>query len=144
MRHATAYKRGDSFYLHSNSQTTSGVWMAARPFLKLGISVEAEELGRAARDVLDASAVGVEHPKDWNLVEYPLPEMAGVKSWPTFMKQAQCASLRVEEDGLHVYPNKNKGPKEGFEPLSNSIRVQVNASADELGRALLEAFALCQ
>ena len=50
MRHATAYQRHDGYYIHSESQTTSGVWVAAKPFKKLPSNVSPEELGATVEE----------------------------------------------------------------------------------------------
>lgn len=144
MQCATAYKRGSEYYVHSDRQTTSGVWIASSPFLKLQSSEPVEVLGTAIQTALAASQTNVDHPKDWDAVEYPLPEMAGVKSWTSFMRQALCVSLRLTDSILTIAATKNKGPTVGFEPLDKSVTVSSMSPPEEIGRAMLEALSLCE
>ena len=75
----------------------------------------------------------------------PLLEQAGVKSWETFMRKAQCLNLEATEDRLKLIPNRNLGTTEGFEPmLDKAIDVPLTSSPDQTGTALTDALALCQ
>jgi len=75
----------------------------------------------------------------------PLLEQAGVKSWETFMRKAQCLNLEASKDRLKLIPNRNLGTSEGFEPvLDKAIDVPFTSSPDQIGAALTEALALCQ
>lgn len=144
MHHATAYQRGDSFYLHSESQTTSGVWIAVRPFIRLPRRVSAEELGAAVEETLAASQLGVTHPTDWDTVEYPLPTLAGVKSWATFMRTASCVNIKEMNGYVEMRPSKNIGPKEGYEPMEEVVTIRGSIDPERLGIALLDAFRICK
>src|SRR5262245_55043422 len=110
MRLGTAYQRDNGYYVHSNSQTTCGVWIATHPFLKLPPDALPYDLGVAVQDAVKASTVGIAHPENWHLVADPLPELAGVRSWTTFMKSARCVSIEASGGSIELRPNKNCGP----------------------------------
>jgi len=55
MKHAAVYLRSNGYFLHSDSQATSGVWIASPPFLTFPLNVSVGSLGQAVLDVLAAS-----------------------------------------------------------------------------------------
>jgi hypothetical protein len=145
MKAATVYKRGNRIYIHASSKTTAGVWIATPPFIQVEADVSASDLGKFVVDALCASQLDVPHPTKWSGVLAPLLEQAGVKSWATFMRKAQCLNLEADEQRLKVIPNRNLGMTEGFEPmLDKRIEAQLTSSLDQLGTVLTEALALCQ
>ena len=142
---ATAYRRKDGWYFHSDSLTTDGVWLATQPFLKLAPEASPSSIGETVLRVLQASQPSVPHPKDWKAVDYPIPEMAGVKSWGTFMKGSMRLCLDAADGVLVVTPTKNLGPKEGHLPYGDrAIRLPDNSTPDEIGGATQKAIALCE
>lgn len=143
MRSATSYQRLDAIYIHSNAQTTCGVWLAVAPFTKLAADVSTEELGKAVEQALDASRIGIEHPSNWDTIDCPLPELAGVKSWATFMRNARCTNIKEMNEYIELTPNRNLGPSEGYEPISEAKIVLTLKSHDRIGFALLSAFENC-
>jgi len=143
MHLATAYRRHNGFYVHSNAQTTSGVWVASRPFTKIPSDAGAEILGQVVEEALQASQTGIEHPNDWDAVEYPLPELAGVKSWSTFMKNARCASIKEVDGIVELTPSRNLGPERGYEPFEDAAIVVRTGDRERIATALLDAFKRC-
>jgi hypothetical protein len=95
-------------------------------------------LGNAACAVLNASQESIRHPKqeEWSGVAAPMLELAGVKSWATFMRNTACLSLEDEGGQLKVIPHRNMGPKEGFEPVpARAIELGIESSPAEIGTA---------
>jgi hypothetical protein len=145
MQLATVYKRSEAFYLHANSQTTEGVWVAVRPFLRLPAGEPATSLGHTIIEVLHASQLGIPHPTDWDAVEYPLPELAGVKSWAMFMRSASCVSVTADGGKVMLMPNRNSGPREGYEALpEKTLELPLDCAVERVAKALNEAIALCE
>jgi hypothetical protein len=145
MKAATVYRRSSALLLHSSSKTTAGLWIATAPFLRVESGSAQAAKGEAALAVLNASQEGVPHPTNWSGLVAPLLELAGVKSWATFMKGAACLNLEVEGEQLKVIPNRNLGPKEGFEPVpENAVELPFPSSPGQIGAALEEALARCQ
>ncbi|MBX9791310.1 MAG: hypothetical protein K2Y37_20515 [Pirellulales bacterium] len=144
-RFATAFRRSDGYYyIHADSQTTEGVGVGVRPFLKLSIGVPAVRLGEAVCEALAASRMGIPHPTNWDSVEFPLPTMAGVKSWARFADGAQCVSIEDDNGTLTIVPHKKKGPKGGFEELKSAITVRGDLTPAAIGEAVAKAFELCE
>jgi len=144
MQLATVYKRKGAYYVHSDSQTTDGVWIAVRPFLRISVEEGAAALVSAMKDALRSSRTNIEHPTNWDSIEYPIPELAGVKSWATFMRNACCLSVKADGGKLLLIPNRNMGPKEGFKALpEKTLDMPLDCPEGQLVKALEEAFALC-
>jgi hypothetical protein len=142
---ATACKRKDAWYFHSDSRTTDGVWVATEPFLKLAPDASPASIGKTVLSVLEASQTDVPHPKDWNAVYYPIPEMAGVKSWTTFMKGSMLLTIEADGGVLVITPTKNLGPKEGHVPFENRVlRLPEISAPDVIGAAIQDAIAQCE
>jgi hypothetical protein len=145
MRAATVYRRGNALYLNSSSRTTAGLWIATAPFLRVESGSALTARGEAALAALNASQEGVPHPTNWSELVAPLLELAGVRSWATFMKGAACLNLEVEGESLKIIPNRNLGPKEGFESIPESaVELPFPSSPGQIGVALEEALARCQ
>lgn len=147
MKSASVYQRRDGTYFHSSSQTTAGVWIATAPFLKVELGRKQTALGEAALVVLNASQESIPHPKPekWSGIFAPMLELAGVKSWATFMSNAACLSLEAESGRLKIIPKRNLGPKEGFESVpENAVELLLESSPDQIGTAIEEALTRCQ
>jgi hypothetical protein len=145
MKSAAVFSRNGVLYFHSQSRTTAGVWIATSPFLRIEPDGSPARKGEAAVEALRASQDGVPHPTNWNGLLTPLLELAGVKSWSTFMKGAKSLGLEVEGDGLKMVPTRNLGPKEGFEAVpEQTVEIPFSSSPDQVGMALDEAMARCQ
>lgn len=145
MTGAVAYKRHDDLFLHSSSRTTAGVWIASSPFIKVESDSTLFSKGEALIKILNASQENVPHPTNWSGLIGPLLELAGVKTWSTFMKKARCLNLEADSGQLKIIPNRNLGPKSGFEPnQANSIELPFSSSTDQIGAALEEGFSRCQ
>jgi hypothetical protein len=72
-------------------------------------------------------------------------ELAGVKSWADFMRDAASLGLEVDGKWLKITPYRNLGPKEGFEPApERAIEVPVESSPAEIGAAIDEALTRCE
>lgn len=137
MKAATAYKRGNILYLHSSSKTTAGVWIATPPFATVLTDTTVLAKGEAILEAINASQDGVPHPTSWNGLINPLLELAGVRTWATFMKSAVCVGIEFDDGRLKLIPNRNLGPKDGFEPvLPSMVVLSGQASPGEIGSVL--------
>lgn len=145
MKAATAYKKANRVYLHASSKTSAGVWVASHPFIQVESSAPPAIMGQSLMEALNGSQDGVPHPTKWSELIAPLLEQAGVKSWTTFMRKAQCVNLETTVDGLKFIPTRNLGTSEGFEPmLDKVIELPPSTTLEQIGVDLEEAFTLCQ
>jgi hypothetical protein len=143
MKAAIVYKRADRIYIHALSKTTAGVWIATPPFIQVEGGA-LSDLGKSVMEALGGSQPQVPHPTKWGGLLAPLLAQAGVKTWETFIREAQCISLEATEDRLKLIPNRNLGTTEGFEPiLDKAIEISLSSSLEQIGLSIVEAFALC-
>jgi hypothetical protein len=144
MKAATVYRRAGCIYIHTSSKTTAGVWIATPPFIKLEAGATSSDLGKSVILALGGSQPQVPHPTQWRDILAPLLKQAGVTTWETFMRKAQCLNLEATEDRLRLIPNRNLGAVEGFEPiLDKAIEVAMSSSLDQIATSVVETFALC-
>jgi hypothetical protein len=135
MRSAAAYLRGGKWFLHSDSKTTDGVWIASAPFLYSDSNPES--LGEIVVKTLLGSSEDVPHPTNWSKVFSPMLDLSGCKSWNAFTKGASLVSIEMDGASISLTPYRNLGPKEGFEPIEvELVLFPLNTSAIELGEAL--------
>jgi len=145
MRIAAVFLRQGVLYLHPESQTTEGAWIAAPPFLRFDWDDldTSKKLNEAVPEVLAESRQGVPHPTDWN-VGHPLYRLAGVKSWRKFVAEG-CKSMRIEgrDEGVYVIPQENRGAKGGFVDCAEPILCS-EAESSDWRMLLAKAFRLCK
>ena len=139
------YRRADGhYYICAESQTTVGLWMGVRPFLKLGVDEPAARLGEAVCEALAASRTGIPHPTDWDAVEDPTLAMAGVKSWAKFAKHAKHVAIEDENGTLRIIPYKQARPRGSFEQLETTITLRNDVTPAAIGEAVVKAFEMCE
>jgi hypothetical protein len=143
---ASVYNRTGFLYFLSSSQTTVDVWIENDSIIKLDEAAPENEKGEAILRSLSESIQGIPHPTTWpNEDDNPFWKVAGASSWTTFVKGTLSVDIELENDRLTFSPYKNKGAKEGFIPLTaKNISLHCDASPNEIGTALNEAFALCE
>lgn len=124
MKMCLVFRRNGFVYLHPNSRTAEGAWIASAPFLCvewIGPNSPAL-LEKGIATVLEASEQGVPHPSEWKALT-PLYQLAGVGSWREFTA-GDCKLVRIEADAdeIRLQPQANRNPKGGFvdvgEPLA--------------------------
>jgi hypothetical protein len=142
MQHASIYKRKDGWYLNSDSQS-NGALIAGPSFLKLPLDATCESLGNGIKTVINASLADVPFPTDWGPVFRPALDLAGVKSWSEFARNAQCVGVKGTESAIVILPwRKDRG---SFFPLPDlEFQLSANASPEEVGKAVQRGIELCK
>lgn len=139
---ANVYSRRGRLFLATLSQTAGryGLWFEAGPHMVLDISDGPGALGNRLDEVLEASRQGLEYPADPESVEKPLLTSAGVKSWSTFVRNAQHCYVERDEGTLRIVPS--VADSGGFRGLKEkTTTLPAGCSPEEVGRALLDALA---
>lgn len=140
MKAATIYERKGALYIHSSSKTVAGVWIISAPVLTAD-KANVGEIGRAIRECLAASEEGVPHPNSFANLFDPVLDLAGVKSFGTFVKSAKCVEVETFEDAIvTLLPTRNEGVDEGFVPLISKTEALFD-SDEALGSAAVAALA---
>jgi hypothetical protein len=143
MKHASVYCKKDGWYVRADSQTTIGVYIASAPYLKLAIDASPEDLGKAVQSALEGSQAGVPHPTEWDHIIRPMYELAKVKTWGRFAKDACYVSVEFDGDRFTIKPW-SKDQHMNFGSMSNDgVQLPRDASAAEIGDAVKRVVALC-
>jgi hypothetical protein len=142
---AAAYLRGGKIYLHPDSRTVKGFWIACEPIL---VTSESDKgLGKKVLQVLAKSAENVPDPASfassdsWNSVK-ALARAAGVRSYEAFANSAQCVGILLDETGVVFVPTRNGGPRKRFLYLKQKLRCQ--PVENDVATTLMAAFAACE
>jgi hypothetical protein len=145
MKSAAAYLRNGRIYLHPDSRTIKGFWIACEPILVTGENDE--DLGAQLLQILAKSTENVPDPESlatsdsWNVIR-ALVKAAGARSYEAFADAAQCVGVRFDDTGVEFTPTRNGGPRKRFLYLKKKIRCQPVEA--EVGLALREAFDACE
>jgi hypothetical protein len=146
MKMASLYERNRDWYVQPMSQTTSGLWVASRPLVRIDSYASRESKGQAALDALNASRLSVPLPSDPNGLFDPILEIAQARSYESFMKHARHIQLTLESDRLTVIPyekaRKPRGTLLGIP--EKTIELAAGATPEEIGAAMEEALSRCK
>lgn len=141
MKRATLYRRAGSLLIHASSHATPGLWVLEPPCLRIAEDAPADELSAMVRAALEGSRSGIPMPQIGPRLFAPMLQLAGVKSWSAFAKNAQCAELEELDGIVRVVPCE-RVPKRSFSKVEDqAIRVPSSAS-EELARACRAALGL--
>jgi hypothetical protein len=142
---AAAYLRSGKIYLHPDSRTIKGFWIACEPILVT--SENDKDLGEQVLQILATSTENVPDPESlasgdsWNSIK-ALTRAAGVRSYEAFANSAQCVGILLDDTGVVFTPTRNGGPRKRFLYLKQKIRCQPIET--EVAVALMAAFDACE
>jgi len=139
MKRAISYLRGNRVFTHASSKTTSGVWVLEPPASVAEVS-DQKLLGQQVMQALDASRAGIPHPTSWRGIFDPILQLAGVKSWSTFVKSARCVEIELEAERLAYLATENLGAEGGFNTIERMEVISALTDTQALGANLLAAF----
>jgi hypothetical protein len=145
VKRAAAYLRDDKIYLHPDSRTTKGFWIACDPIVV--ISEGDKNLGERVLQILAKSTENVPHPESlatsdtWNVMK-TLIKAAGVRSYEAFADSAQCVGMKLDDTGVVFTPTRNGGPRKRF--LDMKTKINCAPVEAEVASALMAAFDACE
>jgi hypothetical protein len=142
MRRADIYLRRGRFIIHASSETTAGLWILAEPVIGLEEACSDAELVRAISAAIDGSRRGVQHPVVWDSMFAPVLQLAGVKTWPTFVKGAARIALSQIDRKLTIMPTRNLGAKDGYDDAAAHMLVVDSDDVAAVALAARKALAL--
>jgi hypothetical protein len=135
MKHTAMYRTDSEWVLTSMSRTTAGVWIANFVIHRVAGNGGDEELGSAALQSLEASALDVPHPASWPEHHRRYRQSLGVVNYDRFIAGCRLLAAHLVNSVVVLTPHRNRGAKSGFEPLANKLTVQP-ADAATLGEAI--------
>ena len=145
MKSAAAYLRNGRIYLHPDSRTIKGFWIACEPIL---VSSESgKNLGERVLQTLAKSTENVPDPESlatsdsWNSIK-ALIKAAGVRSYEAFADSANCVGILLDDKEVVFTPTLNGGYRRRFLDLKTKIRCQPIEA--EVAAGLIAAFEACE
>jgi hypothetical protein len=145
VKRAAAYLRNGKIYLHPDSRTIKGFWIACEPIVVT--SENDKSLGQQVLQVLARSAENVPDPESqatsdsWNVMK-TLVKVAGVRSYEVFADSAKCVGIRLDDADVVFTPTLNGGYRRRFLNLKTKIRCQPIEADVAMG--LFAAFEACE
>ena len=142
---ATAYLRVGKIYLHPESRTIKGFWIACEPIVVTSQSDQG--LGEQVLQTLAKSTNNIPDPDSlatsdsWDVIKR-LVKAAGVRSYEAFADSTQCVGMMLDDKELVFTPTRNGGYRKRFLNLKTKIRCQPIAA--EAAAALMAAFEACE
>ncbi len=132
------YKRGENYFICTQSKTTLNLWVTSGPFFKADISDPPEEIGSRVFEALAASKWKIDvdaFGTDWTA---GLLEFAGIKSWSTFLRGAETCGVEDRDSVITVILFKRDGA--GHTPAGKEFELSSDCSPAELGMAINAIF----
>ena len=145
VKRAAAYLRNDKIFLHPDSRTVKGFWIACEPIVVT--SENDKSLGQQVLQVLALSTENIPHPESlatsdtWNVMK-TLVKAAGVRSYEAFADSTQCVGMKLDDTGVVFTPTRNGGPRKRFLHLKQKLRCQ--PVENEVAVTLMAAFEACE
>jgi hypothetical protein len=142
---AAAYLRAGKIYLHPDSRTIKGFWIACEPIHVT--SKSDKSLGEQVLKTLAKSTENIPDPESlatsdsWNVIK-ALVKAAGARSYEGFADSTQCVGIMLDGADVTFTPTRNGGPGRRFLDLKTKIRCQPVEA--EVAAALIEAFDACE
>jgi hypothetical protein len=143
---AGIYCRDNVWYVSSYSRARgSGVWQSFEAPICLPSSASHSQKGETALIAVRASTHEAPAPPPGFDPAALLLKAAGLPSFTKFAKGTKSIDVSLEDGKLTVTPQKNGGPRRGFEWLTEKkIELDAEASHEQIGEALDEAFRRCE
>jgi hypothetical protein len=146
VKRAAAYLKAEKIYLHPDSRTVKGFWIACEPILVT--SGSDRSLGDQVLQTIARSTANVPDPESmatsdsWKVIK-TLVRAAGARSYEGFADSAQCVGIKLDDTGVVVFtPTRNGGPRRRFLNLKTKMRCQPIAA--EVAATLIAAFDVCE
>jgi hypothetical protein len=142
---AAAYLRSGQIYLHPDSRTIKGFWIACEPIV---VTSESDKsLGEQVLQTLAKSTENIPDPESlatsdsWNVIK-ALVKVGGVRSYEAFADSAKCVGILLDDKEVVFTPTLNGGYKRRFLNLKTKIRCQPVEA--EVAPSLIAAFEACE
>jgi hypothetical protein len=146
VRLAAAYLRSEKIFLHPESRTIKGFWIACEPIIVT--SENDKSLGEQVLQTLAKSTQNIPDPESlatsdsWDVIK-TLVKAGGVRSYEAFANSAQCVGILLDEKEVVFTPTLNGGYRRRFLDLKTKIRCQP-IEAEVAAGLLIAAFEACE
>jgi hypothetical protein len=140
----------ENIFIQGYAQTTVGLYSLDGPvFATQGPDVI--QLGQNMLDALEEAGKIIPHPtqEQWKEMDKndPFLKAAKMKTWNVMMKAAKSVSIELYDKKITITPSRfggTRGDTKGYHDLDDKAIICTDFSPEILGRALLQAFDLCE
>ena len=147
---ACAYKIKEDIFIQGYAKSTDGLSILDGPvFITNGPDVI--QLGQHIVDALEGAGKIIPHPtqEEWKEMDKndPLLKVAKMKTWNAMMKASKSVSIQLYQQKITITPSRfggTRGDTKGYHDLDDKAIICTDFSPEILGRALLQAFDLCE
>jgi hypothetical protein len=122
------------------SKTPMGVWVLDGTPARLPQGSAADQLGAVIREALAQSRVGVDELTRDSQPSRPLLDLLQVPDFATYAKGTRSVEVYNDGETVEVTPKRNEGSRRGFTPMNDEMQTFVDASPEQLGTAVVNAF----
>jgi hypothetical protein len=149
VRQATGYWRKGVTYVHPQDELVPGHLQGRPPAAKFASDAPPAAVGAAIHEALGNYRIWVRAPhvrsaayKAWFKTYLG---MLDARTHAEVMKASKLVGIAKENGVVSFHPWRNEGARRGFTPMppATVVEAPADASPDDLGRALAEAFARC-
>jgi hypothetical protein len=150
IKSACAYKIKGNIFLQGYAETTDGLGLLDGPVFVID-EHDVLQLGKNIAEAIRNSGSVIPHPtqEQWKEMDKkdPLLKAAKMKTWNAMMKVAKVVEIKEKEKNIEFLPLRFRGatgPNRGYDFLYDKAIICTDFSPEILGRALLQAFDLCE
>lgn len=142
MKSCQVYARRGQLFVVAQARVGNGLWISWPPFTK--VPQDSPEIGPLVLATLDQTAYDIPAP---NFRTDPAPitpvlQLAGVKSWGTFVKGTDLVGVELDGGQLSLLPMVNRGAREGFDyPAPEQVVRTTDLDPAAVGRLIKDLFA---
>jgi hypothetical protein len=137
---ASVYLRSGRIIFHGDCLTTIG-GLACEPYRRIDAAASNAEVGSALIGVLvDARITPI--PIDHKAEQQKILRAVGVRSWSKLSDGAINCSVRQSPHEISILPTRKEG-RAFFHLPQLTVRVPIDSTPEQIGRALREGFQRC-
>lgn len=144
------YKFRSSMFIQGYSETTDGVGQLDGPVFTAEAG-DMAQLGDNILKALEGAGKIIPHPTyeeihDKNRIS-PMLQAAKMKTWNAMMKASKSVLVRFYRDQIILTPFRfggTRGDTKGYHPMEDKAITCTDLSPETLGKALIQAFELCE
>lgn len=131
---------GENVYVAASARTIPGFEIDSEPIVTLDRNSPPALLGDAVLAALDSFRFDVEPPDPRVQRQSPLLKQSGFRSWKQFEKSVLYVLVRLDHS-VFVTPTVRE-PRRGYAHRPD-LECECSTVAQDIGKTLLKAFALC-
>jgi len=142
---AEIYRNSSGFIIHSYGETTTGLYIAIKPFIHIPSETNPLEIKKSIEIAFDSFKVNIPHPKQNEWTHRQKEYLKNMKFKSLRELHLLCSTCGIDEigDNWIFHPN-IKGPGKSFvESDKGDVTISKLSTPEEILFAVNEAFSRC-